>query len=690
MTILLHKILEEIPSNSELFVLIDKLHKWEINSPNLSEISEINWQKISRDYQNLLSLTQIQKKIGAFYTPRKTVEYMIKALAPKENDIVLDPACGSGHFLESLMNVLKQKKSAQEKSKKSGERLWNDIFSQVWGCDIDPFAIMLAKTRLQTVPERIKEGLQPKVLLYDPLLQQSASSEPKYTDRITLFNQTGFDCIIGNPPYGKDQNAGLKKQYKQIFRKDALIYNYRLQSNDIFGYFIAYVIKRVKDGGKICLLVSDTFLSLKSHSELRRLILDTCAIKEILLPPIDLFRPIAIPRTCIITLTKKLCQNGYKIPRNDPLWQDKSDCSCKKCQARKMNTIRLIDRLENEDEYETIVPHKIMEIPQEIYEKISLTPFWINIPQKIIDIMMDMTQKTGDSIIKGIKFHPLGEYIEGGAGIQTGKNTHHVKIIKGTDLWKDLKQKGSKQLSKYGVELPSKIAILPDIDTLDEEKLVDLQNNGIAENKCLVPFKRNNLRDTYCNNEEWYIDWSQESVQEIKDLAKKSKGRSAVFRNPHLYFREGIITDAHHGILSCCLVDKSIHAVNTNLFYGKKISNLFLLGYLNSNFISYILGNIINTTFGGMSGHATPSDIKRLPLPIPINATDPSFFNFKQVLISSVEAILTKLQRDKYADISAEEAEINRQIYHILRLNKEEQQIIEQYIQRMNEERKKY
>jgi type I restriction-modification system DNA methylase subunit len=79
----------------------------------------------------------------------------------------------------------------------------------------------------------------------------------------------GFDCVIGNPPYG-----GTK--ISDDVRKDLGI-----DSKDPYGAFIARFLASnnkqtpLKDGGVLAYIVSDTFMTIKSHHALRRQMMDT-------------------------------------------------------------------------------------------------------------------------------------------------------------------------------------------------------------------------------------------------------------------------------------------------------------------------------------------------------------------------------------------------------------------------------
>lgn len=62
---------------------------------------------------------------GQFFTPRPVVDFVIRALAPRANEVVIDPACGSGAFLAH----------ARAHTKKV----------RAFGTDVDPRAVRVAR-----------------------------------------------------------------------------------------------------------------------------------------------------------------------------------------------------------------------------------------------------------------------------------------------------------------------------------------------------------------------------------------------------------------------------------------------------------------------------------------------------------------------------------------------------------------
>lgn len=99
--------------------------------------------------------------------------------------------------------------------------------------------------------------------------------------------------IIGNPPYGVSVVMG--RHYTDV---------YKLSSKDSYGYFIANAIARLPEGKRVLFIVSSSFLTIKSHLDLRSLILDETKIIRIVklhratFPGIDIFPAIVELERC--------------------------------------------------------------------------------------------------------------------------------------------------------------------------------------------------------------------------------------------------------------------------------------------------------------------------------------------------------------------------------------------------------
>ncbi len=126
-------------------------------------------------------------------------------------------------------------------------------------------------------------------------LEEKADEKPYFLWHL-FFNEiltgeadAGFDIVIGNPPYGVKVSPELTKHYD-------------LKSRDSYGTFMSMALRKlVRPGGVLCYIVSDTWLTIKSHLPLRQMVLSQRLHKVVRLHP-DCFKAVVNP--CIFTLTR--------------------------------------------------------------------------------------------------------------------------------------------------------------------------------------------------------------------------------------------------------------------------------------------------------------------------------------------------------------------------------------------------
>ncbi len=100
---------------ADLLARVDGLLRTALEDPDLQALDAV--------FEAIVSRVAKGDK-GQFFTPRHVVEFVVRALAPKGSDVVVDPACGSGAFLAHA------RKAARVKT---------------FGCDVDPRAVRVAR-----------------------------------------------------------------------------------------------------------------------------------------------------------------------------------------------------------------------------------------------------------------------------------------------------------------------------------------------------------------------------------------------------------------------------------------------------------------------------------------------------------------------------------------------------------------
>jgi len=150
-----------------------------------------------------------RKKQGIYYTPSFIVDYIVKqALSPvldkckSITDLqkikVLDPACGSGSFLIRAFELIRKK---YEDFGSTGQYVNLQILTNnLYGVDLDEQAIEIARLNLlvASLEERMRLPNLTNIKKANSLTLNWQEVFPK------VFEQGGFDVIIGNPPYIKE------------------------------------------------------------------------------------------------------------------------------------------------------------------------------------------------------------------------------------------------------------------------------------------------------------------------------------------------------------------------------------------------------------------------------------------------------------------------------------------------------
>jgi hypothetical protein len=227
---------------------------------------------------------------------------------------VLDMACGSGSFLLGAYQCLLDhclswyldnkpeihKKAVYKDARRGQWRLTIEekkriLIAHIFGVDIDPQAVEVSKLSLllkvlegetdQSFGEQMKifqERALPSLadnikcgnsLIGPDYFTGKLIPDPEELKRVNPFdwNQAfpeamkagGFDCVIGNPPYVRQELLGSQKEY---FQKYFRVYN---GIADLYTYFIEKAVSLLKLGGLFSYIVANKWMRANYGQPLR-------------------------------------------------------------------------------------------------------------------------------------------------------------------------------------------------------------------------------------------------------------------------------------------------------------------------------------------------------------------------------------------------------------------------------------
>ena len=128
----------------------------------ISELSKYEFSRIDVDakgaaYQEIVG-TNLRGDRGQYFTPRGAIRLVVEILDPKEDERLLDPACGTGGFLVAALahsmarlreeERIRAETETTEEFESLNRRLRRYASKQVFGCDFDPFLIRASQMNM--------------------------------------------------------------------------------------------------------------------------------------------------------------------------------------------------------------------------------------------------------------------------------------------------------------------------------------------------------------------------------------------------------------------------------------------------------------------------------------------------------------------------------------------------------------
>ena len=323
---------------------------------SLSEIEEVTQQINSGEAPQ----TSKRKQDGVFYTPQYITKYIVentvgRLCAEKKQQLgiiedeyfsdqrrqiqtkkrlleqlqqyrewllqitILDPACGSGAFLNAALQFLMaEHKLIDEMEAKvtnstiEFQSVENSILeNNLYGVDINEESVEIAqlalwlrtakpRRKLNSLNENIKCG---NSLISDPAIagEKAFNWQEQFPK---VFEKGGFDVVIGNPPYVRPHY--LKDEIKQHLWKVFETYE---RKADLYVCFMETALKLVKPKGLASFIVSDGWLRLDSFEKIRKHVLQKTNVLQIIDFTKDVFESATV-KTCIFVFQEGTTDNN--------------------------------------------------------------------------------------------------------------------------------------------------------------------------------------------------------------------------------------------------------------------------------------------------------------------------------------------------------------------------------------------
>ncbi|KGK98641.1 DNA methyltransferase [Methanococcoides methylutens] len=223
-------------------------------------------------YEKILKDLQSAGNAGEFYTPRAVTEFMVQMVNPKIGEKLLDPACGTGGFLTSSIEHLREKVNTVEDE----EALQNSIH----GVEKKPLPHLLCITNMLLHGIENPAQIQRDNSLARPLRDYKSSDK--------------VDVIITNPPFGGTEEDGIETGFPT---------NY--QTRETADLFLVLITHLLRDNGRGAIVLPDgTLFGEGVKTRIKEKLLKECNLHTIVRLPNGVFSPYTGIKTNLLFFTK--------------------------------------------------------------------------------------------------------------------------------------------------------------------------------------------------------------------------------------------------------------------------------------------------------------------------------------------------------------------------------------------------
>lgn len=272
---------DEIYSEIPLDPVAEKIQEF-IAELDEQDLDQFDSDVIGRIYEGVIPAER-RREMGEYYTPPAICELITRLTIDEASDTVFDPAVGSGGFLVSAYNRIQSMLPEPAGSH-------NRILDQLYATEINRFpahltAINLALQDLSSYTKEVNIEVSDFFDVLPGYLRfgrERASAEGSDTDEQVVQELSGFDAVMANPPYIRQENIDDKDTVRSHLDNEDISASYISRRSDIYAYFITHATEFLDDGGDLGFITSDRWLDTKYGEDLQKFVLDHYEIRAII------------------------------------------------------------------------------------------------------------------------------------------------------------------------------------------------------------------------------------------------------------------------------------------------------------------------------------------------------------------------------------------------------------------------
>lgn len=323
-------LIEEVFSNSNFTNNVNSGNLGEVISIVANDIEEARLLKtdlLGDAIESALSETGGTKDVGLFRTPDHIRQFMTAMIEPTFDDIIFDPACGTGGFLFDAFEFVMRRVDPDREW--PGEKAHSEL--STWFDDYFKFN-QLDFPSIEQTTQFYRSGVtgieylgmirkMAAINFYvrglNPANIEQGDSLAKYRP---VTDHESKSVILANPPFGAQRD---QESYPDVWGEFS-------KESETTILFVKLMFEQLKAGGKCAVVVSEGFHTWDQFSAkaLRKMLLDEAQLKAVISLPQGLFvsKSGQGPKTSILIFEKggktdwtwfyKITNDGYTMGTN--------------------------------------------------------------------------------------------------------------------------------------------------------------------------------------------------------------------------------------------------------------------------------------------------------------------------------------------------------------------------------------
>lgn len=212
-------------------------------------------------FEKFLSTT-FRGQLGQFFTPRTIVNFIVDFMEPKENELICDPCVGSGGFIITAFEKIKEEieKEYRDKKLELQKKIFGENQEYIDNKEKQKEYEKIVKKFNEEEEKRLKQlsccaiygtdanPRMARVAKINMIMHGDGHSGIHHHDGLLNVNgifRNRFDLVLTNPPFGITYNDLPKVQEDDKFQDEKLIEEYKKKFGEIYEEELKQVTENI-------------------------------------------------------------------------------------------------------------------------------------------------------------------------------------------------------------------------------------------------------------------------------------------------------------------------------------------------------------------------------------------------------------------------------------------------------------